>query len=69
VILDIIDNGTGFDIKNVDQGGMGLQNMKARASQINGQLKITSKPGEGTKVRVTVAREKIPNKAKNRQIQ
>jgi signal transduction histidine kinase len=69
VILDIIDNGTGFDIKNVDQGGMGLQNMKARALQINGQLKITSKQGEGTKVRVTVAREKIPNKAKNRQIQ
>lgn len=69
VILDIIDNGTGFNIKNVDLGGMGLQNMKARAAQITGQLKITSKPGEGTKVRVTVAREKTPNRAKNRQIQ
>jgi PAS domain S-box-containing protein len=69
VILDIIDNGSGFNPKSVDQGGMGLQNMKARAVQIKGQLKITSKPGEGTKIRVTVAREKIPNRAKNRQIQ
>jgi PAS domain S-box-containing protein len=66
VILEIIDNGAGFDLKNIDQGGMGLQNMKARTAQINGALKIISKPGDGTKIRVTVAREGIPNRAKNR---
>src|SRR4030095_1517449 len=34
VILEIVDNGQGFDPKTIDQSGMGLQNMKARASQV-----------------------------------
>lgn len=56
VILEIVDDGRGFDLKNVDTGGMGLQNMKARTSQINAKLKITSQPGAGTRVQVKVDR-------------
>jgi signal transduction histidine kinase len=66
VILEIVDNGEGFDMKNVKQGGMGLQNMKARVSQIDGRLTITSKPGSGTTVKVTVSRERRPKQIRKR---
>ena len=53
VALTITDNGKGF-IESVEDGGMGLQNMKYRAGAIGGALKITSTPGEGTIIRCTV---------------
>jgi PAS domain S-box-containing protein len=66
VILEIVDNGQGFDPKSIDQSGMGLQNMKARASQVHGKLKIISKPGAGTAIRVTVGRERLPIRTRSR---
>ncbi|HEX2963157.1 MAG TPA: two-component regulator propeller domain-containing protein [Ignavibacteriales bacterium] len=53
-ILDITlyDNGIGFDIGKPSCGN-GLGNMKARAEQINGTLRIQSKPGEGTMIKFT----------------
>ena len=57
VILTITDDGRGFDIKKIDQGGLGLPNMKERAIQANGKYKITSAPGAGTKISVTVGRK------------
>jgi signal transduction histidine kinase len=57
VILKIVDDGRGFDIKKIDQGGMGLRNIKERALQVNGKFKITSTPGAGTKISVTVSRK------------
>jgi two-component system sensor histidine kinase UhpB len=36
------------------RGGHGLENMRARAEQINGRLDIDSTPGEGTKVTLTM---------------
>lgn len=66
VILEVIDNGEGFDPQNVDKSGIGLQNMKARTAQINGKLKIISKPGSGTTIKVVVGREKTLNQFKNR---
>jgi PAS domain S-box-containing protein len=66
VILEVIDNGEGFDPQNVDKSGIGLQNMKARTAQINGKLKIISKPGSGTTIKVIVGREKMLNQFKNR---
>jgi PAS domain S-box-containing protein len=57
VILTIIDDGRGFDIKKIDQGGLGLPNMKERALQVNGKYKITSIPGVGTKITATVGRK------------
>jgi len=62
VILEIIDNGQGFDLHHVDQSGIGLQNMKSRTAQINGKLKIITKPDSGTTIRVLVPREKTTNK-------
>jgi PAS domain S-box-containing protein len=57
VILEITDDGQGFDIKKLDNSGLGLRNMKERAVQANGKFRITSKPGMGTKIVVTVARK------------
>jgi PAS domain S-box-containing protein len=57
VILRIQDDGIGFDPKKVERGGMGLSNMKERALQINGKLNVLSKPGQGTKIVITVGKD------------
>jgi two-component system nitrate/nitrite sensor histidine kinase NarX len=49
--LLIADNGKGFDSSQPSPNGhFGLQIMKARALQINGQLEIKSTPGMGTQI-------------------
>jgi len=57
VILEILDDGNGFDLKKVDRSGLGLQNMRERAAQLNGKLRIATKPHEGTRIVVTVPRD------------
>lgn len=57
VVLEITDDGQGFDIKKLDDSGLGLRNMKERAAQAKGKFKITSKVGAGTKIVVSVARK------------
>jgi signal transduction histidine kinase len=47
--LQIMDDGAGFDPTAVG-GGMGLDNMRARAQAINADFALTSRPGQGTKV-------------------
>ncbi|MGW1621003.1 sensor histidine kinase [Streptomyces sp. NPDC002172] len=52
VILDIRDDGTGFDLLTVPArtraGGFGLDGMRARAERIAGSLTVESEPGLGT---------------------
>ncbi len=48
--LEIVDNGIGFDASNPREGGYGLTNMKDRARQLGGEIKINSLPGEGTQI-------------------
>ncbi len=66
VILRIQDDGTGFDPKKVDRGGMGLRNMKERALQINGKLNVLSKPGQGTKIVITVGKDQAVKQIERR---
>jgi signal transduction histidine kinase len=54
IILEILDDGIGFDLKKADSGGLGLKNMRERVSKIGGILKIASKPGKGTKISVHI---------------
>ncbi len=55
VILEIVDNGVGFDRNSTgDTGGMGLANMQQRAAQLGGTLDIVSLPGQGTQVRAVI---------------
>ncbi len=48
-VVEIIDNGSGYDIKAVTSGSHGLYNMESRAKKINASLEIFS-DGNGTKV-------------------
>ncbi|WP_189315106.1 sensor histidine kinase [Streptomyces brasiliensis] len=58
VILDIRDDGTGFDLLTVParshSGGFGLDGMRARAERIAGSLTVESEPGHGTAVSARV---------------
>jgi signal transduction histidine kinase len=52
--LHIVDDGAGFDTTAAHPGHFGLENMKARAASIGAQLAITSAPGEGTELLLTL---------------
>ena len=53
--LTILDHGAGFDPQAVrSKRGLGLVSIEERVRLINGYLGIQSKPGQGTKIEVTV---------------
>jgi PAS domain S-box-containing protein len=55
VILDICDNGVGFELEVVrNGGGMGIHNMEQRARRLGGRLEITSSPGAGTRIKAEI---------------
>ena len=55
VILDICDNGVGFDLEYARSGGgMGIHNMEQRARRLGGRLEITSSPGTGTRIKAEI---------------
>lgn len=47
ILLLIIDNGDGFDVKKKRQG-IGIANMFNRVETLNGRLDLKSVPGEGS---------------------
>jgi signal transduction histidine kinase len=55
VILDIRDNGVGFEVEYVQNGGgMGIHNMKQRAQRLGGRMDISSSPGVGTHIKAEI---------------
>jgi signal transduction histidine kinase len=54
VVVEIRDNGHGFDPANGHPGHFGLESMRSRAAEIGGRLTIASAPEVGTAVRVRV---------------
>ena len=57
VIMELRDDGCGFDpgiIRGGDQRHFGLLSMQQRAGKLNGRLAITSSPGTGTTLLVTL---------------
>jgi len=65
VILDIRDDGTGFDLAALADGtrkadrtrkgtGLGLPGMRARMDELGGTLTVESAPGEGTSLAAAV---------------
>jgi signal transduction histidine kinase len=56
VILEVEDNGIGFDPGAVYPGHLGLRSMQERVSRLDGQLQIDSIPGRGTRVQVRFAK-------------
>ena len=53
LILEVKDNGVGFDPAEAD-GGNGLGNMRKRAESMNGLINIHSLPGKGTSIIVKI---------------
>lgn len=55
LIMEVIDNGVGFDINNSGRNdSYGMIGMKERVILLKGKLIIASQVGEGTKVRVEI---------------
>ncbi len=58
-LLEISDDGIGFDVKAVNtaydkRGSLGMVNLRERTELINGLLNIDSAPGKGTRVQVYI---------------
>ena len=53
LILNIFDNGKGFDTNNYYPGN-GLYNIRTRVSLLNGNLQISSNTNEGTKINISI---------------
>jgi PAS domain S-box-containing protein len=62
VTFEVVDDGCGFDRTKLERGGLGLKNIEERVRQENGKLKISSKPGKGTSIKVTFEKD-LPNKS------
>lgn len=61
ILLEIVDNGVGFDPKEVlhsydkrSSSSLGMVNLRERSELINGLLQIDSAPGKGTKIQVYI---------------
>ena len=52
--LRIIDNGIGFNIDNIPDGGLGLQGMQERAEKWQGSFTVHSSSGQGTHIQIEV---------------
>jgi signal transduction histidine kinase len=55
-VLEVADDGAGFEPSVRGGGGFGLAGMRERAERVGGTLRIESSPGGGTRVRVEVPR-------------
>ena len=49
-VIEIEDNGLGFDVHTRKVGSHGIQGMRFRVEAAGGQLELFSQPGEGTRV-------------------
>jgi signal transduction histidine kinase len=54
VVLEVHDNGRGFDPTGLFSGRLGLQYMRERTAKMGGTLTIESTPGQGTHLRVHI---------------
>lgn len=61
ILQRIVDltGGHGFDPATARPGGQGLENLRARARALGGQVELDSQ-GEGTRVRVQLTRPSPP---------
>jgi signal transduction histidine kinase len=59
VTLQIIDDGTGFDLSGSAGRGLGLLGMRERIAELGGSLVIQSSPNEGTRIRADLPRTQV----------
>jgi ligand-binding sensor domain-containing protein/signal transduction histidine kinase len=63
--VEVVDNGAGFDLATQPNGDKhyGLTGVRERVERLNGTLKVTTKVGAGTSLKVEVPRKRSPSKA------
>jgi signal transduction histidine kinase len=54
-VLQVLDNGRGFNPEEAAGHGLGLHNIRQRAASFGGTVTVESAPAKGTRVRVSVA--------------
>ncbi|MCJ7841478.1 sensor histidine kinase [Lederbergia sp. NSJ-179] len=54
LFLKVMDDGKGFNVDDQKAGSYGLMNMKERAAEIGGNIKLVSLPGRGTSIEVKI---------------
>ncbi len=54
VLINLADNGTGFDLTKIRNQGMGLNNVRSRIRPYNGEVDIISQPGKGTRYEISI---------------
>jgi two-component sensor histidine kinase len=59
VLLEIADNGVGFD-QSIEREGQGLRSLKRRAAASHGTLEISSEPGAGTIIKLSLPLARAP---------
>lgn len=56
LVLEICDNGRGFDVSLEFPGHLGLQSMRERAAHVGGNFHIQSRPNAGTTISVHLSK-------------
>jgi signal transduction histidine kinase len=51
IVLEVSDDGLGFDPTGSYPGHLGLRSMRERAARLGGVLNVESAPGQGTRIR------------------
>jgi signal transduction histidine kinase len=54
LLLEVRDDGEGFDAAGTFPGHLGLKSMRERVARLGGTLRIESAPGEGTRIRAQI---------------
>jgi signal transduction histidine kinase len=54
ILLEVRDDGVGFDPAGSFPGHLGLKSMRERVVRLGGTLRIESAPGEGTRIRAQI---------------
>ncbi len=60
VSASVIDNGRGFNLESIrrsDERGLGLFGMQERVGLVGGTFQIITKPGQGTRVAISIPLE------------
>ena len=57
ILINLVDNGIGFDLMKLRHHGMGLNNVRSRIRPYNGEVDIISRPGKGTRYEISIPME------------
>jgi signal transduction histidine kinase len=55
IVLEVSDDGVGFDSEGDFSGHLGLKSMRERIASLGGTLRVESTPGEGTRIRARIS--------------